>query len=295
MTGRELYQQLLQTTERDALKPMFKELLENKDDFTNDFLAIADEIFTEPARLASEPERRAFYAVLLYLVRQRQEEHNLGARLFQLCLTPEFSQHITQNDWLAGDLSRLLGSSLPKELLPELFAAVRNESLAVFLREHLLMTILYRMLGKYDARSEYIRLLKELLNQTVANRLEPNLWLALLITSLSVGDDSLKVMVHDYCQRTIGRYRADFSEKLIRGFFQMDPIALRQMLLKEYMEDFGTPEEEVERMFALGNGEDVDTSVLRAPKPIVRESPKINRNDPCPCGSGKKYKKCCGR
>ena len=29
-------------------------------------------------------------------------------------------------------------------------------------------------------------------------------------------------------------------------------------------------------------------------KPIVRESPKTGRNDPCPCGSGKKYKKCCG-
>ena len=26
-----------------------------------------------------------------------------------------------------------------------------------------------------------------------------------------------------------------------------------------------------------------------------RESAKIGRNDPCPCGSGKKYKKCCGR
>lgn len=25
-----------------------------------------------------------------------------------------------------------------------------------------------------------------------------------------------------------------------------------------------------------------------------REKPKIGRNDPCPCGSGKKYKKCCG-
>jgi len=25
----------------------------------------------------------------------------------------------------------------------------------------------------------------------------------------------------------------------------------------------------------------------------VRTSPKIGRNDPCPCGSGKKYKKCC--
>ena len=27
---------------------------------------------------------------------------------------------------------------------------------------------------------------------------------------------------------------------------------------------------------------------------IVRSSPKIGRNDPCPCGSGKKYKHCCG-
>jgi preprotein translocase subunit SecA len=26
-----------------------------------------------------------------------------------------------------------------------------------------------------------------------------------------------------------------------------------------------------------------------------RETPKVGRNDPCPCGSGKKYKKCCGK
>ncbi len=28
-------------------------------------------------------------------------------------------------------------------------------------------------------------------------------------------------------------------------------------------------------------------------KPVVRSSPKTGRNDPCPCGSGKKFKKCC--
>ncbi len=27
---------------------------------------------------------------------------------------------------------------------------------------------------------------------------------------------------------------------------------------------------------------------------IKREEEKVGRNDPCPCGSGKKYKKCCG-
>ena len=30
-------------------------------------------------------------------------------------------------------------------------------------------------------------------------------------------------------------------------------------------------------------------------KTVRRESPKTGRNDPCPCGSGKKYKKCCGK
>ena len=30
-------------------------------------------------------------------------------------------------------------------------------------------------------------------------------------------------------------------------------------------------------------------------KTIVNEAPKVGRNDPCPCGSGKKYKKCCGK
>jgi preprotein translocase subunit SecA len=29
--------------------------------------------------------------------------------------------------------------------------------------------------------------------------------------------------------------------------------------------------------------------------PVKRERPKVGRNDPCPCGSGKKYKKCHGK
>ena len=40
-----------------------------------------------------------------------------------------------------------------------------------------------------------------------------------------------------------------------------------------------------------GDGEDD-----RAPtvQPARRDETKVGRNDPCPCGSGKKYKKCCG-
>ncbi len=28
--------------------------------------------------------------------------------------------------------------------------------------------------------------------------------------------------------------------------------------------------------------------------PELRQAPKVSRNEPCPCGSGKKYKRCCG-
>jgi pyruvate/2-oxoglutarate dehydrogenase complex dihydrolipoamide acyltransferase (E2) component len=38
----------------------------------------------------------------------------------------------------------------------------------------------------------------------------------------------------------------------------------------------------------LQGGETVKVETVR------REEPKVGRNDPCPCGSGKKYKKCCG-
>jgi SWIM/SEC-C metal-binding protein len=34
--------------------------------------------------------------------------------------------------------------------------------------------------------------------------------------------------------------------------------------------------------------------LLNWPKPIKAEK-KVGRNEPCPCGSGKKYKKCCGK
>ena len=37
-----------------------------------------------------------------------------------------------------------------------------------------------------------------------------------------------------------------------------------------------------------------ESSAPQIATPVVRDTPKVGRNDPCPCGSGKKYKKCCG-
>jgi preprotein translocase subunit SecA len=43
-----------------------------------------------------------------------------------------------------------------------------------------------------------------------------------------------------------------------------------------------------------GNGEEAEGEVT-IDLPVKRSLPKVGRNEPCPCGSGKKYKNCCGR
>ena len=53
-------------------------------------------------------------------------------------------------------------------------------------------------------------------------------------------------------------------------------------------------EQKVEReQVAKVTGTNKDDTSVRAPK--KRAEKKIYPNDPCPCGSGKKYKQCCGR
>lgn len=61
-----------------------------------------------------------------------------------------------------------------------------------------------------------------------------------------------------------------------------------------------TPAEEdrdspLERRVEAGNGFDRREGGYTIQSPVVRAEPRVGRNDPCPCGSGQKYKKCHGR
>ncbi|WP_305046247.1 preprotein translocase subunit SecA [Geoalkalibacter sp.] len=84
------------------------------------------------------------------------------------------------------------------------------------------------------------------------------------------------------------------------GLFMAMMGRIRQEVLGKLFRVQLAREDDVERMEAeqrrrrivltrAGGGED------KAHKPVTREEDKVGRNDPCPCGSGQKYKKCCGR
>jgi len=83
----------------------------------------------------------------------------------------------------------------------------------------------------------------------------------------AVGEPSLATLV-----RAVREAHPSFVEDVRHRHEQLKTLYLRTVLAE------GPPDS------AFGPG-----------KTIRRDDPKIGRNDPCPCGSGKKYKKCCGK
>jgi preprotein translocase subunit SecA len=71
-----------------------------------------------------------------------------------------------------------------------------------------------------------------------------------------------------------------------------EPEAPRNLVYQHPEFGDGGPGVSDEDAAALDEG---DVAVLEKPQPFVRGGQKIGRNDPCPCGSGKKYKHCHGK
>jgi preprotein translocase subunit SecA len=46
---------------------------------------------------------------------------------------------------------------------------------------------------------------------------------------------------------------------------------------------------------SMASEESTEETAVTADQPYTRDGEKVGRNDPCPCGSGKKFKQCCGK
>lgn len=83
---------------------------------------------------------------------------------------------------------------------------------------------------------------------------------------------------------------ADRSErKKLQGEYKKQLLKYRHILERFFEEEDYDTDYDYEEL------DEDDWGYYEPQEPIVREEPKIGRNDPCPCGSGKKYKKCCGK
>ena len=81
-------------------------------------------------------------------------------------------------------------------------------------------------------------------------------------------------------QATIERLEAELIEAQRRAAAEKEKLAVQHA--------------EASAMPAAGQAEQQQGQPAPA-QPFTRQQPKVGRNDPCPCGSGKKYKQCHGK
>ncbi len=100
-----------------------------------------------------------------------------------------------------------------------------------------------------------------------------------------VGADMFDAMVADIRESTV--------RMILSIFPRVEPVT-RVEVAKPLVEGFAGGQMQPQRPAAPAqNGAAPRPSVTPAGAP-AKAAPKVGRNDPCPCGSGKKYKKCCG-
>lgn len=110
-------------------------------------------------------------------------------------------------------------------------------------------------------------------------------------------------------EELVGNIKTDIAHAVFRATASIDTFqqmvsqnARRQRLVHDDVHLLGSRPtavaDRVPEKLPAGASEGFDAAMNAltqpAPVPVRRDQPKVGRNDVCPCGSGKKYKKCCG-
>ena len=142
--------------------------------------------------------------------------------------------------------------------------------------------------------SDELALLKIMMETAVGNPGKARKALDALIKSHKGPVDDLVAFREDFSsiapsgpkRKKGSKSKADKTRAVFEEFLHDEPY-----YESDYKSDYGL-DYETDGHLDYGS-EYEDAHVVRIP--VKRETPKIYPNDPCPCGSGKKYKKCCGK
>ena len=180
-------------------------------------------------------------------------------------------------------------NSQARDLLPDIGKlGVSKEEADNYTQEDLKQTLLRAVVSTYEAReAEYGSELMRELERIVLLRTVDEKWMDHI--------DAMDQLRYGIGMRAYGQ-RDPVVEYKFEGFEMFEEMirsiqydAVKRLLRMRINREQGTPKrEKVAEPVTASHGDSGPR------KPVVRSGARVGRNDPCPCGSGKKYKKCCG-
>ena len=178
-------------------------------------------------------------------------------------LTENIEKEYENKCALVGDKMRLFEKQITLQILDSLW----KEHLATM--DHLRQGIFLRSYGGKNPRQEYKREAFGLFTELLDN----------------LQREAIKVLSHVQIRQE------DSADAIER---QRQEQQARERMSYQHQEVSALSQGEAEGQ-AGGQGAGGERAAQQAQAPFVRDVPKVGRNEPCPCGSGKKYKVCHGK
>lgn len=264
------------------------EAIKKKESIIPDLLKII-EYSTDNIRSLSDEYFAHVFA--MYLLAQFREKRAFPLLINFFSVPGDTVMNIA-GDIVTEDLGRIFASVFDgdTDLLKSL---IENENTDEFIRSAAMSAFVTLVVNGEKSREEILNYFKELLSSEKLSRQPSHVWSALIdrCTDLYPGEvyEEIKEVFNNDLTDPYFIHLKDVEEVLNRG--KEKTVA---DLLKNHhytlIEDTVGELEHWACFNMSGQNEYQDSSYQN---PNVRTGKKIGRNEPCPCGSGKKYKKCC--
>ena len=279
----------------DDYLPTYESLLapENHDAATVQLRGMLQGLCDRPEELTRDDGRSILdHLMLLTGILKDTESLPLILRLLR---SKEFGAAIPQNAWIQGEISRVLGELFKAGCLPEVTAMALDPEAPEALTSALVMSMVFRWFSGYERDSEFADAMRQLCEKMPSDKLNFELGMTIIVDAIAVGGDQLRPQITAFYQANSAIFQPQLPEKNLKNFFDLGRQRIKNMLRANYLGQYTTPQGELSRMLSYNPDAEEPQETPKALPPIVRDHPKVGRNEPCPCGSGKKFKNCCGK
>ncbi len=269
-----------------------REAIARKDEITPHLLAVLEHVAREPDEVG---ERYVLHAFAMFLLAQFREPRAFPL-LLKLARLPRKSLDDLLGDIVTEDFAAILASVCGSDLGP-IKALVEDPAVDEYVRSAALRALTTVFFDGRISRNELVAYHAHLLHGGLL-RTPSFIWSSLAARATAI-----------HPRENLAGLRRAFQEGLIDEFFigwrQVERVASRAVdeVLAETRNRDGALINDVIAVlggwscFRPDPGREPlasDAGLNWRPVPAATPAkPKVGRNDPCPCGSGKKYKKCC--
>jgi hypothetical protein len=321
MTVPEILQQLSHVPDQADFAPYEAALqaaIEQREAITPELIAALDRVSANPAHYRQNPHE-CLYLFAIYLLCHFRERRALDAFLRFFSLPGEDALDLT-GDSVTEHGAAILASVCGGDPAP-LLRLAHDESVNPFVREAAIVALLVQAGWGERSREAVIEELRRLFH-TLPKPGHAYVWAGLVCAvcdfnapellsearqAFAAGLVDLDVIGLEDLEASFSRtgpYRfrscAERYQEILQRNAPIDAVIECSGWLcfrnedeeDEDWEDYSDDDEDP--LTGAFGPPPQELAELTAPRPYIAP-PKVGRNDPCPCGSGKKYKKCCGQ